>query len=86
MFVEEQQVGADCESECDPSEGVDVGLCFAGFVAAQEGDVDVGAVGERLLGEVVLLAQWMSRSANVMSAGNGMGGARSIRATMLSRR
>jgi DNA primase len=57
VFVEEQLVGADGESESDPAEGVDVRLGFAGFVAAQEGDVDVGAVGARLLGEVVLLAQ-----------------------------
>jgi len=57
VFVEEQQVGADGESECDSSERVDVWLGFACFVAAQEGDVDVCAVGERLLGEAVVLAQ-----------------------------
>ena len=57
VFVEEQQVGADRESEGDPAEGVDVGLGSAGFIAAQEGDVDGGAVGQRLLGEAVLFAQ-----------------------------
>jgi DNA primase len=57
VLVEEQLVGADRESECDSSERVDVRLGFAGFIAAQERDVDVGSVGEGLLGEVVLLAQ-----------------------------
>ncbi len=57
-MVEEQQVGADVESECDAAQGVEAGLGLVGFIAAQEGDVDADAVGEGLLGEVVLLAQF----------------------------
>lgn len=54
---EEQQVGADVESEGDAAQGVEAGLCLAGFVAAEQGDVDVDAVGECLLGESLLLAK-----------------------------
>lgn len=56
--IEEELVGADRQSDCDALEGVEAGLGFAGFVAAQEGDVDVGSVGERLLGEALLLTQF----------------------------
>lgn len=58
VFVEEELVGADGQSDRDPFEGVEAGLGLARFVAAQQGDVNVGSVGERLLGELLLLAEF----------------------------
>lgn len=51
VVVEEERVSADVEREREGAQDMEGRLAAPGFVAADLGDVRVGAVGELLLGE-----------------------------------
>lgn len=57
VVVEDQQVGGDVEGGGEAADDVEGGLGFAGFVAADLGDVELDGVGELGLGESALVAE-----------------------------